>query len=187
MWPGVHYVKKEDSPEDARFLDCEATSLGDCFQAFRKNLPLATRSFETSGPRARWRSNTFFSFIAELTLNVWKLTRTETSCVLEGFSWKLIFGYFRKSFEKNHVSLKSDKNDGYFIRRRVYIYNNSLNTSYNGKCFRQKVVEKITTSILCWIIFLSNSYLLWNNLESYDTADQAAEGNMTHALCLLDN
>jgi len=106
---------------------------------------------------------------------------------VRGIFMKTYIWVFSKIFRKNHVSLKSDKNDGYFIRRRVYIYNNSLNTSYNGKCFRQKVVEKITTSILCWIIFLSNSYLLWNNLESYDTADQAAEGNMTHALCLLDN
>jgi hypothetical protein len=36
----------------------------------------------------------------------------------------------RKSVEKIKVSLKSDKNDGYFTRRPVYIYDNIfLNSS----------------------------------------------------------
>jgi hypothetical protein len=37
---------------------------------------------------------------------------------------------FRKPVEKIHVSLKSDKNNGYFTWRRLYIYNSiSLNSS----------------------------------------------------------
>ena len=101
-----HTLSKKKSPEDARFLDCDAASLGDCFQTFRNNLSLATRPFETSGPLAWWRSITSLNYTAELTFNVWKLARTETSCVLEGFSWKLIFGHFRKCFEKNSDIIK---------------------------------------------------------------------------------
>jgi hypothetical protein len=41
-----------------------------------------------------------------------------------------------KSVEKIDVSLKSDKNNGYFTRRRFHIYDNiSLNVSLNEKYF----------------------------------------------------
>ena len=38
------------------------------------------------------------------------------------FWWNLIFSLFRKSVEKIHVVLKSDKNNGYFTWRRFHIY-----------------------------------------------------------------
>jgi hypothetical protein len=42
----------------------------------------------------------------------------------------LYLSIFWKSVEKIQVSLKSDKNNGYFTRRPVYIYDNiSLNSS----------------------------------------------------------
>jgi len=34
-------------------------------------------------------------------------------------------GIFGKSVEEIQVSLKSDKNNGYFTRRRMYVYGNS--------------------------------------------------------------
>jgi hypothetical protein len=37
---------------------------------------------------------------------------------LDGFSWYLIFEYFRKSVEKIHVSLRYNKNKGYFTWTR---------------------------------------------------------------------
>jgi len=50
---------------------------------------------------------------------------------MDGFSRNLIFAYFpKKSVEKIQVSLKSDKNNGYFTSRPTHIYDNiSLNSS----------------------------------------------------------
>jgi hypothetical protein len=36
----------------------------------------------------------------------------------DGFLWNLIWVFFRKCVRNSQVSLKSDKNDGYFIRRQ---------------------------------------------------------------------
>ena len=47
---------------------------------------------------------------------------------------------FGKSVNKIQVSLNSDKNNRYFTSRPIYIfYHISLNSSYNEKCFRQKL------------------------------------------------
>ena len=48
--------------------------------------------------------------------------------------------FFRKFVANIQASLKSDKNNGYFTWRPVCIYGNILlNSSYNDKCFRQKL------------------------------------------------
>jgi len=45
---------------------------------------------------------------------------------------------FRKPVQKIQASLKSDKNNGYFTRRRIYIYDYiSLISSQDTKYFRQ--------------------------------------------------
>ena len=50
------------------------------------------------------------------------------------------FFFFRKPVKKIQISLKSDKYSGHFTRRRTYVYDNtSLFSSYNEKCFRQKL------------------------------------------------
>ena len=55
-----------------------------------------------------------------------------------GFHEILYLGTFRKYVEKIQVSLKSNKNNGYFTRGPMYIYDNiSLNSTYNEKCFQQ--------------------------------------------------
>ena len=57
-----------------------------------------------------------------------------TRLPLDGFSRNLIFEYFffRKHVEKIQVSLKSDKNNGYFTWRTLYIFDHiSLNSSKN--------------------------------------------------------
>jgi hypothetical protein len=52
----------------------------------------------------------------------------------------------RKSVEKIQVSLKPDKNNGYFTWRPMYIYDNiSLTSSYNKKRFRQRFRENKNT------------------------------------------
>jgi len=45
-----------------------------------------------------------------------------TRIPLNGFSRSLILDYFQKSVEKIQVSLKSDKNNGCFTCRQIYIY-----------------------------------------------------------------
>jgi hypothetical protein len=65
-----------------------------------------------------------------------------TGIPLDRFSWNLMC-IFRKSVEKTQVSLKSDKKNGYFTWRRFYVYdNNSLNSSWNEKCFTQNFHRK---------------------------------------------
>ena len=51
-----------------------------------------------------------------------------------------LWAFFRKSVGTFKVSLKADKNNGYFARRRFDICDDvSLNFSWNEKCFRQKL------------------------------------------------
>jgi hypothetical protein len=53
-----------------------------------------------------------------------------TRLALDGFSWKLIFVYFRKSVQKIPTLLKSDKNNGCFTWRPTYSYDNISLSSY---------------------------------------------------------
>jgi hypothetical protein len=75
---------------------------------------------------------------------------------LDEFSWNLIFEYFPKSVEKMQCPLKSDKYNGHFTWRSIYTFDHiSLNSSLDAKCFRQKLLEKITINFLCTITFFS--------------------------------
>jgi hypothetical protein len=49
---------------------------------------------------------------------------------------------FRTSVEKIQVPLKSDKNHRHVPRRPVHIYSNNSLSSYNEKCFEQKLWRK---------------------------------------------
>jgi len=61
---------------------------------------------------------------------------------------------FRISVEKIQVSLKSEKNNRYFTRRPMYIYDNvALNCSYNGKCSRQSCRENQNKHFVLKILF----------------------------------
>jgi hypothetical protein len=59
---------------------------------------------------------------------------------------------FRKSAEKIQVSLKSDKNNGHFTWRPIYIFD-LAQFFLQWDMFQTKVVEKIKTHISCWITF----------------------------------
>ena len=67
---------------------------------------------------------------------------------------------FFLSSEKIHVSLKSDKNNGHFTWRPMYIYDSiSLNSSYNEKCF--KVVDEIKIHIVGSLTFFSKNGVVY--------------------------
>jgi hypothetical protein len=52
---------------------------------------------------------------------------------------------FRKSVEKTEVSLKLDKNNGYFTWRPIHIYDNISVNSFRIRNISDKFVEKINT------------------------------------------
>jgi hypothetical protein len=88
--------------------------------------------------------------------------------------------FFGKPIEKFQLSLKSNKNNGYFKRRLMTIYENiSLNSSENEKCFRQNLWEKNSKQILCSIIFSPKSCSLWDNMEKFGTTREATDDNIT--------
>jgi hypothetical protein len=98
---------------------------------------------------------------------------------------------FRKSVEKIKVLLNSEKVDGYFSRRPMYIYDHiSLNSSYNEKCFNQKLY-RISKHTFCgeyfiYIYIYIKPCLLRDNLNKFCRAGEATDHNMEHTLCVLD-
>ena len=96
-----------------------------------ENIP---SSFTFSGAFAKSQKATI-SFVMSVRPSV--RTHETTRFLLEGCGWNLIFELlFRKSVEKIQVSLKSEKNNGYFTYRSFHIYDNILlNSSQNDKCF----------------------------------------------------
>jgi hypothetical protein len=69
---------------------------------------------------------------------------------------------FVKFVDKIQISLKSDKNNGYFTWRRVYIHNISLNPFTNKMRLRRKVYRK-SKHISCSLI-----YFVWKNRAGYE-------------------
>ena len=65
---------------------------------------------------------------------------------LDEFHEMLYLRAFRISVEKIQVSLKSDRNNGHFTRRRIFIYDNiPLSSSKNEKYFSQNYRENQNT------------------------------------------
>ena len=55
------------------------------------------------------------------------------------------------------------------------------------KMFRTKFVQKILTHVVgSMTFFFFKSCHLWDNIEKYSWARQAADENMIHADCMLD-
>jgi len=74
---------------------------------------------------------------------------------------------FREYVQKTQVSLKPDKNNGYFTGSKIYIFDhNSLISSYSEKCVIH-AVEKTKTHILCSITFFlenrADYEIMWKN------------------------
>jgi hypothetical protein len=87
---------------------------------------------------------------------------------LEGFSWNLIFENFSKICEGNITWSKFD-NNRYFPWRPLYshIFDHiSFTSSYNEKCFKQKVAEKIKTHFMFSNFIFENRAvyeIMWQN------------------------
>ncbi len=70
---------------------------------------------------------------------------------------------FWKSVSNIKVSLKSDKNDGYFTWRPTYIFDHiSLISFLEWELFQTKAVEKIETQILYLITLFRKSCRSWD-------------------------
>ena len=84
-----------------------------------------------------------------------------TRSPLDEFSWNMWFEYFfLKSIEKIRVSLKSNRNNGYFTWRFMNVYDLSLNSLQSEKCFRQTLYRK-SKHILCYKICFLITSVLW--------------------------
>jgi hypothetical protein len=96
------------------------------------------------------------------------------------------FSIFQNSFEKIQVSLKSHKNNGYFIRRPMYVFIISRSTllrirNVSGKRFRENKTQTLFSTT-----FFRKSCRLWDNVKEYCTAEHATDGNMVHTHCMVD-
>ena len=104
-----------------------------------------------------------------------------TRLPLDGFLRNLIWVFFQNPSRKFQDPLKST-NNGYFTCRSTCIYDISLNSSSNDKCFRQKFRENQNTYFIFW-----KSCRLWDNAQKCGTGRGATGNNTAHALCMLDN
>jgi hypothetical protein len=101
-----------------------------------------------------------------------------TRLPLDGFSWNLILKIFRKSVEKIQVSLKSDKNSGYFTWRTTYFYDRNWPILLTMRNVSHKFVDNIKTHIFGSITFSRKSCRLWDNVEKYGRARQDTDDNI---------
>jgi len=93
------------------------------------------------------------SVCLSVSLSAWNFSApTELSLPLD-FREISYINIFRKSVYKTKISLKSDKNNGYFTRRPIYICDNMSPNSSSDENFSDKVEEEIKTHILRSITF----------------------------------
>jgi hypothetical protein len=87
-----------------------------------------------------------------------------------------IWVFFQYLSKKNPVSLKSDKKNGYFTWRLIFL-----------ECymFQTTVAEEIKTHILCKVTFFRKLCSLWDNVEKYCTAGQATDDNTIRRLRIV--
>ena len=114
-----------------------------------------------------------------------------TRLPLDRLSWDLVFGViFRKSVQKIQVSLKSDKNNRYFIWNQYIFLTISQCTFIRMRNFSFKnCTEDQNTNFIFNIyifFFFRKSCRLWDNVEKYCRVGQATDDNIAHAHCILD-
>jgi hypothetical protein len=82
----------------------------------------------------------------------------------------------KKPSEKIQVSFKSNKYNGYFTWRQIYVfYHISLS-------FRE-----IQNTYFVFGDFFSKSCRLWDNVEKFFRPEKATDDNMAQAHCMTDN
>jgi hypothetical protein len=89
---------------------------------------------------------------------------------------------FRKTVEKIPVSLTSDKNNGYFtwIHLAHFFLEQEVFQSYREYQYKHFILSNPPPPFPQIVQFL------WGNVEKYARAGEPADGNMAHALCMLD-
>jgi hypothetical protein len=94
---------------------------------------------------------------------------------------------FLKIVQKIQDSFQSDKNNGYFALRPVYIFNHISRNYLNEIMFHTNCVEEIKTYILRSVTFFPKiaSFFFFIMWKKYFRARQTADVNMTHAHCML--
>jgi hypothetical protein len=99
----------------------------------------------------------------------------------------IILSVFRKYVEKIQVSLKSDKNNGYFTLKTDINFLSCLAQFFlEWKKFQTDVVENIKTHILRSVTFIfRKSCHLYDNVEKYFRAGQATDDKYTDGACAL--
>jgi len=85
------------------------------------------------------------SFVTSVRLSTWNTSAPTGRTFMKFYS----SGIFRKSVEKIQVSLKSDKNKGYFTWRQMYILLYLAHFFLEWEMLQANVVQKIKTHILC--------------------------------------
>ena len=91
-----------------------------------------------------------------------------------------IWVFFWKSVEEIQVSLKTDKYNGNFTWKSMYLYDN-VAQFLKWEMFQTKVEEEIKTHILCSINVFRKTYRLWDNVEKYGAARQDMHGHCMEA------
>ena len=92
--------------------------------------------------------------------------------------------FFRKSVEQIQVSLKSNNNNGLYMKINVKLWSYLAEFFSDWKMFQTTVVEKIKTCILCSIAFFENRVvyeIMWENTVEPDRPQMITE----HGACVL--
>ena len=106
---------------------------------------------------------------------------------------KFDINIFRKSVQSIHVLLKSDKNNGYFLREDqctfLFIIRSVLLRTRNvsDKSFREiQNTHFMSSNFFFSFFFFRKSCRFLDDAEKYCTAGQATDGNTAHSLCMPD-
>jgi len=115
--------------------------------------------------------------VAKATWQLWinKFYYKAASCCY--FYW----GIYDARIHEYEISLKSDKSNGYFTWRPIYIfYHISLNFSWNEKYFRQ-ICRQNHSTFHSPTFFPPENHAIYENVEKYCRVRQATDNNTAHA------
>jgi hypothetical protein len=92
------------------------------------------------------------------------------------FDETLYLSFFSlRSVEKIQVSLKYEKNNGYFYIKMISYLRHLAEFFLEWEMFQIKVVEKIKTHISCSVTSSRKSCRLWDNVEKYGGGRETAD------------
>ena len=89
---------------------------------------------------------------------------------------------FRITVQKIQVSLKYDKNNGYFTWIPVHIFIMPRSFFLIMRNVSHKICRENQNAHLCSVTYFRKSFHLWDNVENYCRAGQATDDNM-HIVC----